>query len=447
MSIFRKYTFKGGIHPKDSKNFSEDKEIEILPLPKKVYLPLQQHIGVPAQPLVKAGDTVKAGELIGKAQSFVSANIHSSVTGKVIEIGDFMTPIGRRSATIVIETTSDDVLDEEKSHYNVDQMSKEELLDMVSKNGIVGLGGATFPTAVKLSPPKGKIIEYLIIDGAECEPFLTCDYRLMVEKSRELIIGTQIIQKILGVSKVYFGIEKNKPYAIQAMKKEAEGTDIKIIPLEVKYPQGAEKQLIHAITKQEVPSGGLPIDVAAVVQNVGTAYAVYEAVMFNKPLIERVLTVSGTAVEQPKNLRVKLGTPISEVIDFCGGLTEDVSKVINGGPMMGISLFNLDVPVIKGTSGILALSHKESKKWQEGPCISCGGCVDVSPMHLVPTLIIKNTKKSLWQETQKYHVMDCIECGSCAYVCPAKINLVHYIKFAKSELIAIKKSSQMQKGV
>ncbi len=444
MALFKKYTFKGGVHPDDRKNLSSGQAIEIMPPPKIAYIPVQQHIGAPATILVKPGDEVKKGQLIAQASGVVSANIHSSINGIVKKIENLNTPIGRKSQTIIIERNDESETDFDEQH--IENLDKKYIIEKIKEAGIVGLGGATFPTHVKLSPPPGKSIDTLIINGAECEPYLTCDYRIMIEKTEDFLKGVMLLKTALEVDNVYIGIEKNKPDAIHKLTEATANLPIKVIGLEVKYPQGAEKQLIYAILKKEVPSGGLPLDVGVVVQNVGTAYAIYEAIYKNKNLYERVLTVSGEGIKNPKNLLVRIGTPIAEVIEYCGGLKDDTIKVINGGPMMGIAIFDLNVPVIKGTSGILALTKEQTAIYEEHNCISCGRCVDVCPMNLVPTMIMKNIKKDFTEETEKYGAMDCIECGSCAYVCPAKINLVHYIRLAKSTIIANRRKAQQTKG-
>ncbi len=445
MSFFKKFTFPGGVHPQESKELTAEKPIEPLGPPKIAYLPLAQHIGNPAQALVKAGDTVGLGDLIGEASGFVSVPIHASVSGKVIAVENRLSPLGRKVPTIVIERDDQKEKDFPKIEFTA-PARKQEYQEGICRAGIVGMGGATFPTHVKLSPPPDKKIDTLIINGAECEPFLTCDYRIMLERSEALLKGVMLMKSALSVEKVVIGIEKNKPQAIAKLRELSRESSIGIVELEVKYPQGAEKQLIYATTKREVPCGKLPMDVGIVVQNIGTAIAVYDYFYHAKPLIERVVTVSGPGIRQPKNLRVRIGTPIRELIEFCGGLTEDTVKVINGGPMMGITLTNLDVPVIKGTSGIIALTAREAAIFAEQPCISCGHCVDVCPMNLLPTAIMKHTKKANWDEAQNQGALDCMECGSCAYVCPAKINLVHYIRLCKAEVMQQKRQASAKKG-
>jgi len=447
MSLFRKYTFQGGIHPEEGKKLTAEKPIETAPIPRFLYFPLNQHIGVPAKEIVKPGDEVSAGQIIAEAGGFVSCPIHASAKGTVKKIEILNSANGRKTKTIIIETKEQEQTQEfTRNSLQLENIQSEEIIKKIQSAGIVGMGGAAFPTHVKLQPPSDKKIDFLLINGAECEPYLTCDYRIMMEETDRLIGGIELMMKTLKVKEAFIGIEKNKPKAIELLKEKTQNKSITVIPLEVKYPQGAEKQLIKAITKREVPSGGLPMDAGAVVQNIGTAAAVYDAVYFDKPLIERVLTVSGPGVTNPKNLLVKIGTPVAELISIVGGLTKDVKKIINGGPMMGLTIFDIQVPVMKGTSGILALTSKETKVYAEEPCISCGHCVDACPMKLLPTSITKNAKKENYEEAEYYGAMDCIECGSCAYVCPAKINLVQYIRLAKSEIIAKRKSVVNKKG-
>ena len=432
-------TFQGGVHPPEYKELSETKGIQKMPLPEKVIIPFSQHIGAPANPVIKKGDRVKTGQLIGEAGGFVSSNIHSSVTGEVEDIIDVLTPVGRFSKAAVIKVEEDEWVEgilEKPEEF--EGLSPEQMLDRIKQAGIVGMGGATFPTHVKLKPPPDKKIDTLIINGAECEPYLTADHRLMLEYTDELIAGIKILGKILQVENVFIGIEVNKEDAIEILTRKLNNTSIKVVPLKVKYPQGAEKNLIQAILGREVPSGGLPLDVGVVVQNTGTAKAVYDAVCFKKPLIERVVTVSGDAITSPSNLLVRVGTPLSELIKYCGGPKGEVKKVISGGPMMGISLPYIEnFSVTKGTSGVLLLS--EIDEHEPGVCIRCARCVDACPMRLLPEKITKLIEKGEFEQAEKYGALDCVECGSCAYICPAKIPLVHLIRFGKSKIMALKK--------
>ena len=429
-------TFKiGGIHPPENKLTSGGK-IQKLPVPEQVIIPLGQHIGAPASPVVKKGDAVKAGQLIGQATGFVSANVHSSVSGTVTAVESRPDAAGLLKPCIVIQVEGDEWVPEvdlsEKIERHTD-LPKEEIIKAISAAGIVGMGGATFPTQVKLSPPPGSKAEILIINGVECEPYLTADHRIMLERGEEILIGVQLLMKAIEVKKAVIGIENNKRDAIEHLQSLAAGMNgIEICPLKVKYPQGGEKQLIQAITKRAVPSGDLPIAVGAVVQNVGTALAVYEAVLKRKPLVERVVTVTGKSVKNPGNFLCRIGTPIAEVIKAAGGLPEDTAKVIGGGPMMGRAIFNIDSPLMKGSSGILLLNEKEGERKPCKNCIRCTKCVSVCPMGLEPYLLMKLSQYNLLERMEEEKVMDCIECGSCSFTSPADRPLLDYIRLGKA---------------
>lgn len=425
---------RGGIHPPDKKELAKDSPIRQANVPARVVIPLNQHSGTPAKPVVAVGQEVKKGELIGEPTGFVSASIHSSVSGKVTSIARFPSPTGKPVTSVVIENDFKEEWTLLKDNPDYMSLSSEELREKVRAAGIVGLGGAAFPTSVKLSPPKEKPIDTVIINGAECEPYLTSDYRLMVEKPHEIIEGLKILMKVLDAKKGFVGIENNKPEAIEKIKAAvAKEPEIDVCALEVKYPQGAEKMLIKATTGRDVPPKRLPMDVQVVVQNVGTALAVYEAARYGKPLIERVVTVTGEGINKPSNLMVRIGTPVSELIDECGGFKGNVRKVIAGGPMMGIALPSLDEPVIKSTSGILVLPEDEVNHVEDfGPCIRCGRCIDVCPMGLMPSMLSVLSEKGHYEETKEYNVFDCFECGSCTFVCPSKRPIVQLIKLAKS---------------
>ena len=434
-------TFRiGGIHPPENK-LSAGKKIETLVLPKQVIIPLGQHIGAPAQALVKKGDLVKVGTLLAKAGGFVSANIHSSVSGKVNKIDNVLDASGYKKPAIYIDVEGDEweeSIDRSEDLVKECSLSPKEIIDKIAQAGIVGLGGATFPTQVKLMPPPGSKPEIVIINAVECEPYLTSDHSLMMEKGEQILVGVSILMKAVNVSKAVIGIENNKPDAIAHLSKLAAGyKGIEVMPLKVRYPQGGEKQLIDAVIKRQVKSGALPISTGAIVQNVGTAYAIYEAVQKNKPLFERVVTVTGKAVAKPSNLLVRIGTPIANLIEAAGGLPENTGKIIGGGPMMGKALISADVPVTKGSSGVLLLTREESVRKPMSNCIRCAKCVNACPMGLVPSLLMNATEFKNWELAGKNHITDCIECGSCSYTCPANRPLLDNIRFGKGKVMAI----------
>ncbi len=428
-------TFRGGIHPADKKELSKDRPITATRPPKRVVIPIVQHLGAPCKLAVSIGQEVKKGEVIATPEGFVSAPVHASVSGKVVAIGQFPLPTGRMVDSVIIENNGQEEWTNLKDNPDYLSLSPEELKAKVKDAGIVGMGGATFPTHVKLSPPKEKPIDVVIINGAECEPYLTADYRLMLERPKDVVEGLKVLMKILGVKKGFIGIENNKPDAVEIMKQAAAGeTDIKVCALEVKYPQGAEKMLIKALAEREVPPRGLPMDVGVVVQNVGTAIATYEAARFGKPLIERTVTVTGEGIKEPKNLLVRIGTMVRDLIDECGGFSVEVAKVVSGGPMMGFALSSLDVPVIKGTSGILVLPEEGIVHAEDfGPCIRCGRCIEACPMGLIPSMLSILSEKGFYEESKEYNLFDCFECGSCTYVCPSKRPVVQLVRLAKSQ--------------
>ena len=438
MKIFK---FKGGIHPPDYKYFAKDIAIETLPLPEKVAVPLAQHLGVPADATVKKGDTVKTGQIIGTARGFISATVHSPISGTVSLVG----PVPHPVLGIVqgVEITSDGKDEWAEEIKPVGEKSKETIIKAVQEAGIVGMGGATFPAHVKLQPPADKPISLLILNAAECEPFLTCDYRLMLEDGEKIIRGAELLMIALGIDKCVIGIEKNKPDAIaELVLLTKERDDIEIADLRTWYPQGGEKQLIYAVTGKEVPSGGLPMDVGCVVHNVGTAAAVAEAVDEGKPLIERILTVSGDAVERPGNFKVRIGTSISEVLAAAGFVEDKCAKIVLGGPMTGFAQAKMNTSVMKGTSGILALTKKWVDEKPELPCIRCGRCLSACPIGLEPTILETLAMNREVNGLIEYHAMDCIECGSCSYVCPANRSLVHAIKYGKGQIMALRKAKK-----
>ena len=428
-------TFKiGGVHPPENK-LSAGENIKTLSLPEQVIIPLGQHIGAPATPVVQKGDQVKAGQLIAKATGFVSANIHSSVSGTVTAIDNVTDAAGLSKPAITIKVEGDEWLPEidrsNKIEHNL-TLSKEEIIKAIADAGIVGMGGATFPTQVKLTPPPGNKAEVLIINGVECEPYLTADHRIMLERAEEIVIGVQILMKAIDVKQAIIGIENNKKDAIAHLQEVAsKALGVEVCPLKVKYPQGGEKQLIQATIKRAVPSGALPIAVGAVVQNVGTALAVYEAVMKRKPLIERIVTITGKSVKNPGNYLCRIGTPVSKLIEAAGGLPEDTAKVIGGGPMMGRTMVNIDSAVMKGTSGVLLINDKEAARKPVRNCIRCGKCVSVCPMGLEPYLLAKLSMFNLLERMEEEKVMDCIECGSCSFTCPSARPLLDYIRLGK----------------
>lgn len=427
-------TFKGGIHPPDRKELAKDKPISTAKPPKRVVVPLVQHIGAPCKPTVSIGQEVKKGELIGAPEGFVSAPVHSSISGKVVAIGDFPIATGRMVTSVIIENDGKEEWSPLKDNPDHTNLSQEELRGKIKEAGIVGMGGAAFPAHVKLSPPKEKTVDVVILNGAECEPYLTADYRLMIERPNDVVAGLKVLMRVLRVNKGFIGIENNKPDAVEAMKQAVSGDhNIHVCALEVKYPQGAEKMLIKATVDRDVPPRGLPMDVGAVVHNIGTAIAVYEAARYGKPLIERVVTVTGEGIKEPKNLMVKIGTLISDLIDECGGFKTEVAKVISGGPMMGFALYSLDVPVTKGTSGILVIPEEGVEHAEDfGPCIRCGRCIDICPMGLMPSMLSVLAEKGFYEDAKDYNLFDCFECGSCTYVCPSKRPIVQLIRLAKS---------------
>jgi electron transport complex protein RnfC len=427
---------RGGVHPPEHK-LSSGKAIVELPPPELAVIPVSQHLGAPAKVVVDRGDQVKVGQLIAESAGFVSTNIHASVSGKVLKVDQFLDPSGYRRMAVQIQVEGDEWLesiDRSDDLVRNSALKGEDIRKKILEAGIVGLGGATFPSHVKLMVPQGKTAEYLIINGVECEPYLTADHSLMLEHSEELFSGIQLLMKGLGVEKALMGIENNKPDAIAKMKKVAAGSALTVKGLKVKYPQGGEKQLVQALLKREVPSGGLPIDVGVVVFNVGTALATYQAVMKNRPLIDRVVTVTGKSLSNPSNFRVRIGTPISMLVENAGGLPGDTAKVINGGPMMGKAIPSLDIPVIKGSSGILLIPGSESRRKEVKPCIRCSKCVNVCPMGLEPYLLMSLSQLNLFERMEAEKVLDCIECGSCSYTCPSSRPLLDYIRLGKAEV-------------
>ncbi len=432
-------TFRiGGVHPQDNKSFSAHQPITECPLPKQAIIPLVQHIGAPAQAVIKEGDKVKVGELLAKAGGFVSANICSPVSGVVTKIGDWTDAWGAPGQAIFIDVEGDvwaPEIDRTPDLVRQCTLEPKAIIDKIAAAGIVGLGGACFPTHVKLLPPPGKKAEVLIVNGVECEPYLTCDHQLMLEKGEEIIIGIQLLMRALGIKRAIIGIEKNKPDAIAHMQKLASRVlGISVMPLNLKYPQGGEKQLIDACIGRQVPSGALPIEVGAVVDNVATVFAVYEAVLKRKPLISRVMTVTGKNVAEPGNYRVRFGTPLTDVVALAGGIPEDTGKIIGGGPMMGRAMNSIDMPANKRVSGLLFMPENESRRIESENCIRCAKCVGACPMGLEPYLLARQAELQLWDGMEAHNIMDCIECGCCTFTCPSHRPLLDYVRMGKAKV-------------
>lgn len=437
-------TFRlGGVHPDDQK-LSAQAPITPLPLPKTVTIPITQHIGAPAKIVVQRGDSVKVGQVIAVHEGFVSSNIHASVSGRIGVIEETMDSSGFKHMAVNIRVKGDDwieTIDRTDSLIEEIKLEPKEIVARIMEAGVVGMGGAAFPAHVKLSVPEGKHVDYLIINGVECEPYLTADHRIMLEKSREILVGIKILMTALGVKQAIIGIEDNKHDAVELFEKLLQHEQcITVAALEVHYPQGGEKQLIQALLNREVPSGGLPADVGVIVHNVGTTHAIYEAVQKNKPLIERVVTVTGKSVKQPSNFLVRIGTPVIDLLIAAGGVPEDTGKIVSGGPMMGKAIADLDVPIAKGTSGILLIPKEESTRAEVYNCLHCGKCIEACPMGLEPYRLLILSKKGNHSRAKEEHILDCIECGSCSFVCPSNRPILDYIRLGKTQLRKPKKA-------
>ena len=432
----------GGVHPSDNKQWSKGSAIEAMELPDVVNIPLAQHIGAPATAVVKKGDSVVVGQLLAEPTGFMSAAIHSPISGTVTAVDMQVNGQGLRQMMITIKREGDEwdaAIDRSETLVTECTLEPKAIIEKIKAAGIVGMGGATFPTHVKLSIPDGKRAEILIINGVECEPYLTSDYRTMLERGEQLVVGTRILMRAIGVTKAVIGVEANKPDAVKHLQSiVGVATDIRVQMLATQYPQGGEKQLIAAVTGREVPAPpALPIDVGAVVCNASTAVAVYEAVQKNKPLIERVVTVTGSAVPSPKNLLTRFGTPVEALIAKCGGLAEGDVKVINGGPMMGRALSNIGMPVMKGCSGITIMVGENAKRGTESACIKCAKCVSACPMGLEPYLLSKQSIKKAWDAMEANDITSCIECGCCQFTCPANLPLLDHIRLGKQTVMGI----------
>lgn len=432
-------TFKGGIHPPEEKKYTEHLPFEEMPAPKQIVLPLSQHLGKQAVPVVKKGDLVTKGMLAADSDGFISSPIHSSVCGTVASLGKEVNSGGFPKDSIIINTSEQGEV-QYMPPLDGFGVTPEEIRERVRVAGIVGQGGAAFPTFVKLTPPKDQKIDAVILNGCECEPYLTRDFRYMMERPDAVIEGLKLIMKALGVDNGYIGIEDNKPEALTVMENAVQNEPaLSIISLKTKYPQGAEKMLIKAVTGREVPPGQLPLNVGAVIQNIGTAVAIYDAVVKGEPQITAALTVTGKGVKNPKNLIVPVGTSIRDVLEYCGGISNDTAKVIVGGPMMGVAQYDLSAPVMKATSGIVVLTRDEVNKVEETPCLKCGKCIDVCPLNLLPTRLARYVQLDRFEDAEQYGITVCMECGTCAFSCPANIPLVQWLKLGKQRVIQIQR--------
>ena len=436
-------SFARGVHPPEAKELAAECKIEVVPAPSQVVVALLQHTGAPCQPTVKTKQEVALGQLIGDSEAFISAPVHASIAGTVLKDSVTTLPNGRHVRTIPIAASGeqlqgkglwDDVFGGDWATRGLDRHDPGRIVQAVRDAGVVGLGGAAFPTHVKLKRNEAKPIDTLLLNGCECEPYLTADYRLMLEAPSPIITGGLLAAHAAGARQIVLAIEDNKPLAIERMRRSAEGTGVQVVVLKTKYPMGGEKQTILAALGRTVPTLGLPLDIGVVVVNVGTAAAIARAVLRGKPLTHRVLSVSGAGIAHPKNLLVSVGISYAQLIDYCGGLTADAARVVAGGPMMGLALADFDTPVTKGTSGLTVLTHRDIRQARETPCIRCGRCVDVCPINLVPTKLATASKHEDWELARRYQLMACFECGCCAYICPAGIPLAQLIRTGKAKM-------------
>jgi len=434
MKLFK---LRGGVHPEGRKELASDRAIRVLPMPERLYVPLLQHVGAPAQPLVNVGDKVLKGQLIGASQGTISAPIHAPTSGRIIAIGDFQAahPSGLTAPTITIEADGEDRWMETVEISDPFALSPDEISTRVGAAGIVGMGGATFPSAVKLNLSRKNSVRTLIINGGECEPYVTCDDRLMRERASEIIEGARLICYAVGAVEVLVGIEENKPQALAAMQAAATGTEVRVVAVPAMYPMGWDKQMIRALTGREVPADGRTADIGVLVHNVATAYAVRDAVRFGRPLVSRLVTVSGGAVKEPGNLEVPIGTLVEALFEFCGGFSDKPARLVLGGPMMGVQLATATVPIVKGSSGVLALTSGEIGSTQPAACIRCSSCVRACPVGLLPLDMAAHIRAGDSNGAVALGLKDCIACGCCSFVCPSHIPLVHYFNFAKGELM------------
>lgn len=441
--MFGYKTFRGGVHPDDKKRSSNYIKIEKLPAPKTMIYPVQQHIGKPANVLVKVGDQVKIGQLIAEADGYVSANVHASVSGKVVAIKPHIHPNGNMVNSIIVENDfKEDYIKDFNDKKDIEKLLPQDIVNVVKDAGIVGMGGATFPTHVKLAPPSK--IDTVIINGAECEPYITSDHRLMLEHPKCILTGIKAVMKAVGAENAFIGVESNKPDAIEKLTEIfAEDERVKVVAVKAKYPQGSEKQMINAVTGRQVPSGGLPSDVGVVVLNIDTIWAIADAINKGLPLIYRIVTLSGDAVSQPKNYMVRIGTPVKDVIEAAGGFLEEPAKILLGGPMMGNAIYNTEVPVLKGTGAIIALTEREIRTTEPTVCVRCAKCVDACPMHLQPLMLRAYSIKKDYAKLKDFHILDCMECGACAYICPGRQNPVQYIRNAKPKVLEMVKKGEI----